>query len=391
MVFELNEQQAEVSDLAEKWYKSQYKQVFEISGPAGSGKTTIVYELIRRLGLNANDVLFMAYVGKAAMMLSLKGNFAKTIHSTIYDVVNVPRLDENGEPIKKNGRTLTTVGFKRKPFLPANIKLLVVDEGSMLNEPISLDILSFGLPVIVLGDLNQLPPVFGEPYFLKNPDYILTKVMRQKEDDPIIKLSQMAIKGQSIRPGRYGDKCFVITKDLITDNLMRKSDIIICGKNETRQNINDYFRQKLMGIQEPKVPVVGDKIICRQNNWRLSIDDNIFLINGLIGYIDAIYLDTYDKKSICIDFRPEFMRHTKFENIRIDFDYLFQPVTDPKTNRFNMENKFQFAYAITAHLAQGSQYDNVLVYNEKIGTWDYYRKWLYTAITRAVKGLVLAI
>jgi exodeoxyribonuclease-5 len=390
MSFELNPQQNTATKEAKKWWDSHTNQTFEISGPAGSGKTTIVYELIKNIGLKHDEVLFMAYVGKATMALALKGNFAKTIHSSIYNLVDVPKLDENGIPLQKNGRILTTATFAKKESLPKNIKLLVIDEGSMVDHRIAKDVLSYGLPVLVLGDLDQLPPVFGKSYFLQNPDVILTQIMRQNENNPIIWLSQRAKKGLRIDYGKYGDMCYVIPKDQIDDNLLKNSDIIICGKNETRQNINTYYRETIQGVKQ-KVPVYGDKIVCRQNNWKLSVDENIFLINGLIGYVEDIYLDTYNGKSICIDFRPEFMEDKVFHKIPIDFEYLFQSVTEKSGGRLSFWNKFQFARAITCHLSQGSQYGKVLVYRERIGSWDYQKKWDYTAFTRAIHGLVIAM
>lgn len=389
MGIELNTQQLDASDKQYKWWKTLYKQVFELAGSPGTGKTTIIKYLIERIRIEPRDVLFMAYVGKAAMALARQGNFAKTIHSSIYDLKLVPKLDEYGNKIKKNGRIVTYPAFVKKPKLPDNIRLIVIDEGSMLNEQIAKDILSFGIPVIVLGDLNQLPPVFGSSYFLKNPDVVLTQIMRQAEGDPIIMLSQKAIKGEYIETGKYGSSCFVIDKEQITDTLLTKPDIIICGRNKTREDINQYVRKNIKKIDKD-FPVMGDKIICRQNNWNLSVDDNIYLINGLIGFVDNIYLDTYNKKSICIDFRPEFLEDEYFERLPIDFENLFTPL-DKKNNKRSYYNKFEFAHAITCHLAQGSQSNNVLVYNEFMGNKDYYRKWLYTAITRAIHGLIIAM
>jgi exodeoxyribonuclease-5 len=281
------------------------------------------------------------------------------------------------------------MSFAKKNSLPDNIKLLVIDEGSMVDKHIAADILSYGLPVLVLGDLNQLPPVFGDPYFLRKPDVVLTQIMRQSENNPIIWLSQQALKGKKIEFGQYG-KSHVIPKEQINDDLLKNTDIIICGKNETRQNINTYYRQTIMGAPSTN-PMYGDKIVCRQNNWKLSIDDNINLINGLIGYIEDIYLDTYNGKSICIDFRPEFMPDQCFRKIPMDFQYLSQPVTDKTMNRFNFSNKFQYARAITCHLSQGSQYSKVLYYKERMGSWDYQRKLDYTALTRAEDEVVMAI
>ena len=57
--------------------------------------------------------------------------------------------------------------FALKEKLNKKIKLIVLDEGSMVNKEIGEDLLSFQIPVIVLGDLNQLPPVFGNPIFFK--------------------------------------------------------------------------------------------------------------------------------------------------------------------------------------------------------------------------------
>ena len=239
-------------------------------------------------------------------------------------------------------------------------------------------------------DLDQLQPVFGKPYFLINPDVILTEIMRQAKNDPIIHLSQRAIKGKQIHLGKYGDKCFVINKEDISNNMLIKTDINICGRNKTRDHINKYIREDIYKIDKP-YPVIGEKLICRQNNWRLSVDDNkIFLINGLIGYVKETHLDTYNKKSICIDFRPEFLEDTYFEKVSVDYDFLFNPY-NKKNDKRSYYNKFEFAHAISAHLAQGSQYDTVLVYDEKFGSNEFHKKWLYTALSRAISGLILAI
>jgi exodeoxyribonuclease-5 len=390
---DLNEQQKELLDNCTKWWFTQYKQTYEISGPAGSGKTSIIEMLISKIGLENEDVLYMAYVGKAAMMLTLRGNIAKTIHGTLYNNVNKTLYDASGNEVTKNNRVVKYRGFEKKKYLAANVKLLVVDEGSMVNDTFKADILSFGLPVIVLGDLNQLPPVFGNPAFLINPDYILTEVMRQEKGNPIIELSQMAIRGQEIKIGKYGEHCFVIPRAIEEEEMkkaMTLSDIILCGKNTTRQNMTEYYRREILGIKGPGTPILGEKIICRQNNWDLSIDKGICLINGLIGYIDDINLESYNKRSIKIDFRPEFKTDEIFEQVQMDYKYLFMDMAEAANSKQSRYNKFQFGYVITAHLAQGSQYDNVLVYDEKMGNQEYYNKWLYTCITRAIRGLIIS-
>ena len=391
-MIELNTSQQEALGLGKKWFRSLPKQVFEISGFAGTGKTTIVEALIQELGLDLTEVLFTAFVGKAAMVLSMKGIPAKTIHSTFYDCIEVPKKDENGNIVTRDGRILFVKTFRKKRKLPEQIKLIVVDEASMVNKQLKEDILSFNLPVIALGDLHQLPPVFGDPVFLVEPDVILTEIMRQKEDNPIIHLSMLARerRWKEIRQGTYGKKCLVCKKsDLqMYDSILRNASVVLCGKNATRESLNDHIRTKIYGIGSPTI-VRGDKIICRQNNWSQCLLDNIFLINGMIGYVDDIDEESYDGKSIKIDFRPEFLNESKFHDLAVDFKYFRLPFGLKKTY-ITYYNKFEFGYAITCHLSQGSQYDKVVVYDERMGDDEFYSKWLYTAITRAIDKLVIA-
>ena len=388
-IIDLTEQQKDAIVQAKYWWKKRNKQTFEISGCAGSGKSTIVHYLIEELQLDKNDVLFVTFVGKAALVLSRKGNNAKTIHSAIYDAVEIPKVDENGNFIVINNRVLTYVEFVKKEKLPSNIKLIVVDEAGMVPEKLALDILSFGLPVISLGDNNQLDPVFGERWFLKTTDIELTVPMRQSLDSPIIYLAQRAMQGKPIKLGKYGNNCYVISKDMITDNMMIKSDIIICNRNKTRCELNTYVRHDILKINSD-VPKVGEKLMCTQNNWNRCINDNIYLINGMTGYAKNIYLDTYNGRTLTIDFQPDFIDTDYFKKIKIDYANLIASPENRTTKR-SFYDKFEYGYAATVFKVQGSEFDKVFIYDEPYGTSDFRRKALYTAITRAKKFLILAI
>ena len=105
MGIELNKEQIYAVYQGETWFKSQTNQVFEISGPAGSGKTTLILYLIEQLGLSLEQVLFIAYMGKAACRMALNGLPAKTIHSAIYRYEKVIARDEEGKIIyNENGK-----------------------------------------------------------------------------------------------------------------------------------------------------------------------------------------------------------------------------------------------------------------------------------------------
>lgn len=389
----LNDQQEECVKKAIKWYrKLDSKQTFEVSGPAGSGKTTMVKAFISELGISMEDVLFVAYVGKAALQLTRSGVNGRTIHSTFYDIKQTPVLDENGKMVIKNGRVITRPEFIKKEELPKNIKLIVIDEGPMVNENFGLDIESFGIPVFVLGDLQQLPPVIGQTHYLIRPDYILTKVMRQREGDPIIYLSQLAARGEKIPYGKYGPKCFVIPKHMVTDQMMIEADMILSPTNSARATINRYMREEIFKI-DSELPLKGEKLICRKNNWHRILNNNLCLVNGMLGYVDDAFKESFNGKTLDINFRPEFDSNALFRNVKMDYKGLMrsvQEINGKYEKGYSMHDMFEFGYAITVHLSQGSQSPNVLFMGDRFGSREMQCKLDYTGITRASEGLIFA-
>lgn len=405
-MIELNEGQKDCLHKLVQWWtmKKDYQQVFSISGPAGSGKTFLIRVLVDKIkGIKMKDVLFVAYVGKAALNLSKSGLNASTIHSAIYHAIDVvtDRKDRNGNVIMEEGRPVqdVEVKFVLRTKLEQPYKLIVVDEAPMVDSKVAKDLLSFHLPVIALGDLNQLPPVTGEPFFLRDPDCILTEVIRQKADSPILALSQHIIRAPYIKlqPGNYSNQLFIMKKgDFMAkhQNLLATADAVICGRNTTRNDLNNliretYFRQE--GMPEISELAIGDKIICRKNNWNIQ-KEGIFLINGLIGKVTSIDYEGVTSKVIPINFKPDFMQEG-FENIELSKKFFYGTKMEKewlKTHK-HTGNLFEYGYAITCHLSQGSQYDTVIVFVEHIGDMEFFRQWLYTAVTRASRKLLLLI
>lgn len=390
----LNDQQEECIKKAISWYRNtSSKQTFEISGPAGSGKTTIVKAIIENLNLRIEDVLFVAYVGKAALQLSRSGVNGRTIHSTFYDIVFSPVKDDEGKVIIKNGRVITRPEFVKKTSIPSNIKLIVIDEAPMVNEIFGIDIESFGIPIICLGDLQQLPPVIGNSKYLIRPDYVLTKIMRQAEGNPIIYLSQLASRGEPIPYGKYGDKCYVIPKEKITSDLLLGADMILTPTNKSRSILNRHIRENLRGI-ESDIPLEGEKLICRKNNRNRIIGDNVYLVNGMIGYVVKSDKSSFNGNTLDITFSPDFDEGLLFNNVKIDYKTLMnsiQPNNGDYKKGYSMYDMFEFGDVITVHLSQGSQAENVLYISEPFGGGrEIQCKLNYTGITRAREGLVFA-
>lgn len=382
--------QIQARDNCYQWYIDNIEQVFELVGFAGTGKSTVIATLIEKLGLDPDlEVLFVAYTGQAASILKRKGLNSSTIHSAIYDVIEVPKLDDVGEPIIQMGRPVMTQVFQLKSHIAGTVKLIVVDEASMVPQSIKDDLLSFGVRIIALGDLGQLPPVMGKPAFLNNPNAELTEIMRQEENSPIVKLSKLAREGKHIPYGIYGEHVIVIRKDQLTDEMLKSANCVICAKNSTRDDLNAYIRENIWKRKGP-LPVLGDKIICRKNNRNIEIDD-ISLVNGLVGYvINPVNLESFTSRNFQIDFQPYFMKNKYFEDVKVDYRYFRADARSRRDGYFPAYDgeKFEYGYAITAHLSQGGQYRDVVVYEEVL-TRAIHPKWLYTAITRAVRGLIL--
>ena len=138
---QLTDDQTSAIRAAVNWYKNRRKvqQVFQINGLAGTGKTSIIPYIIDDLGLDPErDVVFGTYTGKAASVLRKKGIPCRTIHSLIYELVKT----EKGTPVWKLNEE-SDVRFAR---------LIVLDEVSMIDKKMASDLLSFGKPVIVIGD-----------------------------------------------------------------------------------------------------------------------------------------------------------------------------------------------------------------------------------------------
>src|SRR5258708_25402910 len=138
--------------------------------------------------------------------------------------------------------------------------------------------MSFGVPVLVLGDPAQLPPVAGGGFFTDaEPDVMLTEVHRQATDDPIIRLSMIVREGGALVEGAYGASR-VIGRDEVEQEEVILADQILVGRNVTPPSYNARIRQLLRRGSE--MPVAGDKLVCLRNARKRG------LLNGSLWHVD---------------------------------------------------------------------------------------------------------
>lgn len=382
MAIELTDEQKQLVIKLKKWYSSNTtKQWFAYSGAAGTGKTTVVRQAIEELGIER--YICCAYVGKAVSVLAQNGLPATTIHSLIYDVVWVPQVKDGIPVMKDDGTPKMRVEFHLKDSLKGDPELIIVDEATMVNDDLCEDILSFGIKTVFIGDHNQLPPVFGVSSVMSFPDFWLTRIMRQAENDPIIWLSQRVLKRERIDYGTYG-KCHVLPYKYLNANY-RDYDMIITPKNRVRDDINNHIRMNVIGYQSEK-PCIGDRLICRQNNWNRIVDGNIALTTGMSGEVTYIDKSECGANYMTIDFQPDITRG-QFINLKIDSRYITLPYEDRKVFGMTSYEKFEYGYAITVHQSQGSQAPRVLFNDQWFYDAELTTKVRYTGITRAQESV----
>lgn len=385
----LNEEQEKIVNLGVDFYNNSSEQVFQFTGYAGTGKSVVLAEIIRRIGVPLHRVAPMSYIGQASIVMRRKGLInAKTIHSWLLEYTKVKELNSNGDIILDL--------YFNKPkykeiFRPKKLEgkdLIVIDEAGSVPLSLKKYILDTGLKVIATGDSGQLPPPTDNPAFLNSGTiYRLNKIMRQKKNSGILYLADRARKGYTIHNGFYGD-CLVIYDDEVTDSMIKGSDIIICGKNNTRDLINNNYRKNILNTDNP-VPNRLERVMCRKNNWRLSVD-GINLANGLTGtVINSPNVGCFDGKQYTIDFMPDGSQYA-FNNLPCDYKYLISNSKDRaiiKNSKYSIGEKFEFAYAITCHTSQGGQFRNG-IYMEEFLSSDIQNNLNYTGITRFSNSLI---
>jgi exodeoxyribonuclease-5 len=292
---------------------------------------------------------------------------ASTIHSLIY------RARESGEE---------TPSFELWNDAPASkAKLIIIDECSMVDAELARDLMSFGVPLLVLGDPAQLPPISGGGFFTDaEPDAMLTEVHRQAQDDPIVRLSMEIRAGNPLTQGQYGETQ-VVRRDALDPKRVLDADQVLVGRNVTRRAYNARLRER-RGFTDA-LPMAGDKLVCLRNNRRKG------LFNGGLWMVKErpkprrqiirMHLkpdEDLGERLIKVSVRPEC-----FTGAIEEFDW-------PQRKAYD---EFDFGYVLTVHKAQGSQWDDVVLFDESGAFPDNRDRWLYTGVTRAAKRLTIVV
>ena len=392
---QLTKQQKDIHDLLMDWVSDNLGTCAyrALSGYAGTGKTTLLGELALSIQKKFPKVSlsFITYTGKASTVLASKLDNSKinwdraycgTIHSVLYDYLG-----------EKHGQMM----WKTKDHRMVLGDLIIVDEASMITPKILKDLLRLNRPILFVGDPGQLPPIDSECFQpLLDTPFILTEIHRQAWDNPIIQLATRIRQGETIDYGVYGNKAAKLrqrsreTQKMLggfySSMLKDPEKIILCAKNYTRTSTNSVIRYKA-GLG--KHPEKGERIICLKNNKEMG------LMNGFIVPLESCFVKKDRLYHLELGSYGRAYCHAKSFNsadqkalktaLSQDRE-LIKNYTDPDSIMF-----FDYAYAITVHKSQGSEWEKVVLFDERLPFYseEEYRKWLYTGVTRAKEKLLI--
>lgn len=430
-----------------------------LSGAAGTGKTTVVRFFINSLNIQERvlhkgnsilNVLFLAFTGKAVSQLKavLPERYHEccmTIHAALgyypEDAVN-----SKGEPCKHWVPTYDATNH-------LNHTLIFIDESTMCNVSLWNKLRAATLPncrFVFIGDINQLPPVGGQPILahalMNYPHGTLEQIHRQSAESPVLRNAHKILRCEPIQSEKgfamlslpvNGMSAAYKVRDYIKLLYDQGSydpiqDQIITGSNDNELGqstlnalicpyVNANKPQKVFLRVTQKYFAVGDKVMYTKNDYERN------LFNGTQGIVTAI---VPNDKCSTVDSLLSLVQPST-----ISYDFLDQPIqtaedlakyrdrqiageeqnleadkedgsvegheashkvtvsfNDGSTHTFSLCSELgalQLSYVCTCHKMQGSECRKVIIICHQDNAFIQSREWLYTAVTRAKDSVLL--
>lgn len=390
--------------------------LLSISGAAGTGKTTLLTQVRDNAG---GDVTVCTPTNKAAQVLQMKGIDAATFFKRFYILEEKPRFGTKPKFIscqsflRNHPKVIREGGHWRdyEYLLPEGKRawadVLIVDEASMVTSRRAAEMQRMCRTLVLVGDHNQLPPVddqdFPGGYFgaLQHTTE-LTEIMRQAEGSLILELaSEIRNKGpradallRAMQP--LEDQSF---EDLINDGTQ-----VLAFTNKERQRIN-HLARRILGFNKP-TPMPGDRIVVTNNSSDVLINGTTATVehfdwNGHGDLADIILqLDSGERVVTVMSMRT--FVEDQVSSAQAELCRNYDP--PPRDSEEELRLELTWAYCLTAHKAQGSEWPSVVVIDQRglirkvqassnrpggLHPDEYARRWIYTCVTRARENLVV--
>jgi len=405
-----NEQKYVVDNIMQMFHQGGYHKpvdfrdlfVTTVGGYAGTGKTTLIAELRNQIRVDFPKLIvaFLTFTGKASSVLKIKLNTTNTYDDyigTIHGLIYAPETRYD-----RKLKTWVITGWKLKDREEMYYDVLIIDEASMVSQKIWKDLLKFGKPIIAVGDHGQLPPIGSDSFSLvQDTDFKLTEIHRHALNSPIIALSKWVREEGYIPPNRVFSndvfkltwkhpKCQKIWNEKVTFD---EKLIVLTAFNTTRTALNDTIRKNLEYTHE--LPYPGERIVCLQNDHHRGI------MNGQIGGVIWVMVEDHDlyRMTLDVDHVVDPIECTVAKKCfgQVSYTMYDRSKKSMKQHEYATDkgigpiNYFDYGYAISVHKSQGSEWQKVILFEQRTQRWDdeYFARWLYTGITRAREKLFI--
>ncbi len=419
--------------------------IFVVNGYAGTGKTSAVAAVINALREMRVKTVLMAPTGRAAKVLSrFAGRGAQTIHKVIYRQKSVGAGGVATFSLNRNE-------FKNTLFVVDEASLIGIDaqagnslfgSGNLLEDLVTYLRAGTDCRLILLGDSAQLPPVgMGESPALDRSFMggfggvrfcTLSTVVRQAESSGILQNATALRRNLGSGEVKFSLEGFEDIERVSGENLIDRigeaydkygedETIVLCRSNKRAIRYNLGIRATVQYKEERLLR--GDSLMIVKNCYQFLPDDSPmgYIANGDVarlvrigGYEEryglhfataSLRFPDYDgaevKAKVCLDTLESesasltsAQQNALYEGVDADYAHItskkkrYEAVReDPFYNALQLK----YAQAVTCHKAQGGQWDCVFVdcpfWGQEITDDDI--KWMYTALTRAVKKVYL--
>ena len=254
----------------------------------------------------------------------------------------------------------------------------------MVGGRLAKDLLSFGKPIIAVGDPFQLPPINDEGApFMEKPHALLTDIHRQAPGNPILKVAEAVREGRSW--WRETDDNVVQYYDRLScEEVADYHDVLICGTNRVRRATNQRLR-KYLGFSG--IPQRDEVVVCLHNDYECDV------FNGETFWVESAEARS-DYPAVALNL-TNIVSDTA-ANVVVPNTFFEDGVAPEDEDEPPFEyQEFDYGYVLTAHKSQGSEWSAVAVVDEshvfaRMSGREMARRWLYTAITRASERLTIA-
>lgn len=427
----LSDDQARVFDSLVRWARAPHaapSRHLSLGGFAGTGKTTVLARFLREF--RNSRVLIGAFVGRATQVLRAKirelgaESFSHEI-STLHKLLYRYWKDED------TGRMRM---MRKPPEEFEGVDFIVVDEASMVGESLMADLLDTGAPILFVGDHGQLPPVMDrETAFMRAPDLRLERIHRQAEGNTILALSREIRETGHLPERPVSDAAVryisVHDRPALLDTLGRitrlKTDLsafgVLMGTHRTRQVYTPRLRA--LWHEDPRfveemtgwvttTPVPNDLVVCQRNAFNR-------LFNGMRGIVTSLRPCALGKTELPWNYPNDYAPNhphailgtVEFPLERVGFHgpiyrhgfgrahekrdpAFYRAISLRPSEAPRMGLNLDFGYTLTVHKAQGSQFEETVLFYEPQavrGDPASFSRWLYTGVTRASSRMTIVL